>query len=99
MHTSISVLCPLTLLFLNSLWFDRILLSFLQEIIDVVVIDFYVGDEDAVAGVLVHTICFISLLWLNHVCNFRIQLLSEIREVIFMLHLLHCSRTQVFHRI
>lgn len=71
------------LYFLNSLWFDCIFLSLLQEIIDVVVVDFYVGDEDAVAAVLIRTICFISLLWLYHISNFRIKLLSEIKVVTY----------------
>lgn len=63
---------------LNSLWFDCILLRFLQEIVDVVVVDLNVGDENAVAAVLVHTVCFPGLLRRNHVSNFGIQLLSEI---------------------
>lgn len=30
--------------------------SFLQEIVDVVVVDFYIGDEAAVAAVIIHAI-------------------------------------------
>lgn len=46
---------------LYSLWFDCILLIFLQKVIDVVVVDFYVGDEHGVAAVLIHGVGFISL--------------------------------------
>lgn len=68
-------------IFLDSLWFDQILLSILQEIIDVVVVDFYIRNKDAVAAVLVHTLCFISLLHLNHVRKIRIKLLPETKTL------------------
>lgn len=41
------------LFFPDLLWFDCILLIFLQEIIDVVVVNFDIGDKNAVAAVLV----------------------------------------------
>lgn len=55
-HTVHMNCVPFIVYFLNSLWLDCIFLSFLQEIIDVVVVDFYVGDEDAVAAVVIHAI-------------------------------------------
>lgn len=67
---------------LNSLWFDWVIRSFLQKIIDVVVVDFYVGDKHAVAAVLIHTICLASLLWLNHVTKFRLGLLSASIKIV-----------------
>lgn len=79
---------------LNSLWFDCVFLSFLQKVVDVVVVDFYVGDEDAVAAVLIHTISVISLLWLNHVGNFRVNLLSEIKTENYGLHVRHPAAEQ-----
>lgn len=49
---------------LGLYWIKR---SLLQEIIDVVVVNLNVRDKNTVAAVLIHPICFTSLLWADHV--------------------------------
>ena len=61
----------------NLLWSDWVVGRFLEQIEDVVVVDFDVGDEDGIAAVLVHPLCPAAFLWVHHVRKLRVHLLPE----------------------
>lgn len=61
----------------NLLWPDRVVGRFFQEVKDVVVVYFNVGDEDPIAAVLVHAVRHVPLLWIHHVSELGVHLLPE----------------------
>jgi len=61
----------------NPLWPDGVVGRFFEEVKDVVVVYFHVGDEDPVAAVLVHALRHARLLWIHHVGELGVLLLPE----------------------
>lgn len=57
------------------LWSDGVGWSIFEEIVDVVVVDLNVGHKNAVTTVIIHSLQFTCLLWVDHVCKLWVSLL------------------------